>query len=429
MKGKGIARNWGMACAAVVILLLPIEGQASNLSNAQKLYKAGKYEQALKSARAAVEDDASNVKAHRALIRCYNKLDRLTGALTNYTKLALQQTDNAVYQFSTAYVYDLKGNTQRAIAGYKKAISLNPRLLLANYNLAWIYDDQGELSKAVELYQKEIKNNPSYKDAYYNLGRVYIRMKRYDKAVAVATSLLKVSPNNLSGYNLLGEAYNGQGDEDKALEAWRKTVAIDPKDVQAGKYNVRGLVFVAKGFHNSGMREFRKGIAKQSANSRLHRNLALAYMRKVQAKTFGNKSDKWYKEALKEFQKAIKINPKYGEAYVGLGDAYFALGMNDSGIAQYIKFVELNPRKVEGLNRLGNAYKLLGRYKDAVEQFNKVLAIEPRNAEAYRNLGYTYYYQGQQDAALAQWEISLKLKPNQPLLRDTIRTAFSKHKR
>jgi len=63
-----------------------------------------------------------------------------------------------------------------------------------------------------------------------------------------------------------------------------------------------------------------------------------------------------YDLAIADFDKAIKLDPKYASPYSNRGLAYEKIGQRDKAIADYRKAIELHPRDsvaTSGLKRLG----------------------------------------------------------------------------
>jgi tetratricopeptide (TPR) repeat protein len=304
---------------------------------------------------------------------------------------------------------------------------------MANYNLGFIYNEKKDPYKAINFFKKELEINPGYTDTYLQLGRSYYKLKQYPKAVEILEKMLAKDPRNKKANDVLGHAYYDMGERQKALNRWRMTVKLDPQDIESGEHNVVGLLYDAKGFYHNAIKEFQKGIKKNSRNVRLYNNLGLALIHKISSTTFGKREKKarevkYIKAAIDAFNKALEINPKYAATYLNLGEAYEASGQAERSLEMFEKYVNIRPSDFNGLNRLGIAYKLRGRYDDAVKVFEKAIKRNPKGAAAYRSLGEVYYYQGKQEAALRQWNTSLKLNPRQPVLKERIETGFWKGK-
>ncbi len=65
--------------------------------------------------------------------------------------------------------YDDKGEVDRAIADYTKAIALNPKYALAYNNRGIAYDEKGDKEQAIADYRKALEINPSQQRAKDNL--------------------------------------------------------------------------------------------------------------------------------------------------------------------------------------------------------------------------------------------------------------------
>ena len=94
-----------------------------------------------------------------------------------------------------------KGQYDRAIADYNKALKLNPKSYKAYLGKGVVYSSKGQYDRAIADFNKAIKLNPRYGEAYNNRAVAYYAKKEYDKAwedVRKAQSLgCKVHPKFL----------------------------------------------------------------------------------------------------------------------------------------------------------------------------------------------------------------------------------------
>ena len=58
---------------------------------------------------------------------------------------------------------------------------------------------------------------------------------------------------------------------------------------------------------------------------------------------------------MRRTEKAIGLNPKFPQAYNGMGAALAASGNETDAIAVYRKAIELSPKYVDAMNNLGAA--------------------------------------------------------------------------
>jgi tetratricopeptide (TPR) repeat protein len=71
-----------------------------------------------------------------------------------------------------AWPTKLKGENERAIADFSKALDLDPRLAKAHYNRAAVYRTKSEIDPAIADYSKTIEIDPQYSNAYFSRDSV-----------------------------------------------------------------------------------------------------------------------------------------------------------------------------------------------------------------------------------------------------------------
>ncbi|MGI9067040.1 MAG: tetratricopeptide repeat protein [Pyrinomonadaceae bacterium] len=102
-----------------------------------------------------------------------------------------------------------------------------------------------------------------------------------------------------------------------------------------------------------------------------------------------SEESKW-PEAIDAYKLAIRLDPNFGPAYGGLGDAYFNTGKWEEGLAAYKEQVRLGPNNAQAQYDLGSAYNAMGRHGEAFAPLAKATSLDPSYAEAYYAIGYAY---------------------------------------
>ena len=99
--------------------------------------------------------------------------------------------------------------------------------------------------------------------------------------------------------------------------------------------------------------------------------------------TLGNiqKKLKKYKEAIVSFEKAIKLNPNFSEAYNNLGSTLKSLNKFEEAILNYKKSINLKKNNFEAYYNLASIYFVLENYVDARDYYKKITNLEVRNEE------------------------------------------------
>jgi len=125
-----------------------------------------------------------------------------------------------------------------------------------NQGVAW--NEKGDYDKAISEYTKAIEINPSLAEAYNNRGLAYAQGKgQYDKAISDCTKAIEINPSLAEAYNNRGLAYaQGKGQYDKAISDCTKAIEINPSLEEA--YSNRGLAYLLLGQSQPGCHDLQK---------------------------------------------------------------------------------------------------------------------------------------------------------------------------
>ena len=86
-----------------------------------------------------------------------------------------------------------KGEYDKAIADYNKALSLDPNHASTYLNRGCVWDDKGEYDKAIADYSEAIRLKPSDAIAYGNRGNTWNKKGEYDTAGMLRGGLDRLS--------------------------------------------------------------------------------------------------------------------------------------------------------------------------------------------------------------------------------------------
>lgn len=116
--------------------------------------------------------------------------------------------------------------------------------------------------------------------------------------------------------------------------------------------------------------------------------------------------------ALKYFQEALYLKPQMTNAWIGRGDALFAIERSQAALVSYDKATRLEPDSPKAWQGRGEVLYRLQRFEAAKTAFDKALELEPNNAEILNRKGRALYKLERYQEALATQEAALKLQPN-----------------
>ena len=89
--------------------------------------------------------------------------------------------NNAKFYNNRGIDWARKGQHEKAIADFTKAIEIDPRYAKAYYNRGFAYFLKGQYEQAISDFTKAIELNPRYADAYINRGVAYGRKGQHDQ--------------------------------------------------------------------------------------------------------------------------------------------------------------------------------------------------------------------------------------------------------
>lgn len=115
-----------------------------------------------------------------------------------------------------------------------------------------------------------------------------------------------------------------------------------------------------------------------------------------------------FKDAIRDFNDAIKLHPDYAEAHEYRGVAKVRLGNFDDGIADLSKAIQLTPSARAYYNR-GVANEEAGKYDAAITDFNEAIALDENYANAYNHRGAARAALGLFDDAVDDYNKAIEL--------------------
>jgi tetratricopeptide (TPR) repeat protein len=118
---------------------------------------------------------------------------------------------------------------------------------------------------------------------------------------------------------------------------------------------------------------------------------------------------KMYREAVEIYQTGPRSSPVLANK---TGIAYHQQMDLESAKKQYERAIKLDPRYSEAINNLGAVYYARKSYRRAIGQYKKALRINPDSASFLSNLGTAYYARKQDKEATLMYERALEIDPD-----------------
>ena len=298
---------------------------------------------------------------------------------------------------------------REAIAPLRAAFEINPADYQNSYQLALAYEMGGDLPQArnhlrgmlakqngAELHRlladvDEKLDNPldaerNYEEAakldasepsYFAWGAELLLHRAVQPAIEVFGKGVEAHPDSERMRAGLGAALYASGLYDKAAEQLCKATDLNASDPMP--YRFLGKMEEAAPRPLPCAAERLKRFAENQPNdAEADYYYALALRKESSEKGTDANSDR----ALALFQKAIRIDPKFADAYLQLGILWAARGDINQAIANYEKAIRANPNLAEAHFRVGQLYRRTGKLQASAQELKTYEGLRRTQAAA-----------------------------------------------
>jgi len=301
---------------------------------------------------------------------------------------------------------------------------------------------QGSSEEAKKKVQEELEKNPSSLEGYNLLGIIYTDERDFANAFAAYEKALKLNPNSTRTLNNLGSLYVAQNKLDLAEKEFKKVLLLEAGNRDAN-YNL-GLLLMARGSPAAAILHFQR---IHPADVATRSNLIRAYVRAGRTAeglkladdlSTENKDDvqlqftlgvllaseKQYRAAQLELEKANALKPETPEILYNLGLAYLRSG--DTAKAELVlnRALKLKPDSTEILSLLAQVYQEQNRSLDALDLLVAAHKLAPQNTDIMFLLARVSMTQNYFEDAIPLLESGLKIAPERADLRAALGESY-----
>lgn len=224
-------------------------------------------------------------------------------------------------------------------------------------------------------------------------------------------------------------------DQGKAFfkqQAYKKAETVFLKIISSKKefadiYNMLGVITHQSGEFSSAIKHFQKALQINPRYTEAMMNLGVLYNDLGEYRL----SKKLLSSSKKEAQKGPdKIDPfikgKLANQHANVGDMYRGVGLFGDAIQEYQKALSLAPEYQDIRNRLAICLRESGKGKDAVKEFQRIVREKPEYVEAGVQLGITLFSLGQKNEAKKIWIKLAQQYPKHGLVKMYLRLSEGK---
>ncbi len=270
-------------------------------------------------------------------------------------------------------------------------------------NLGKAYYEIQEWDKAEALFKKSISLFSLFPEPHYNLGNLYLDQKKYGEAEAELKTVLQLNPDHTNAYFSLGSVYNQTGRYEKAVRQYRRSIekqqAIGALDYPMARLNI-GEVYGKQGRMRDALAEWEIALKHQPNMVQAHFNKGVAYAQlgdMVQAES--------------AYRECLKHDPGFDKARFNLSYLYQATRQWVRSIRELETLLEVSGASAQAYFNLGWSHQNLEHWDRAREYYNKALAFDPGYNKARINLAGVYMQDGKYDPAIELFQEAVARDP------------------
>jgi tetratricopeptide (TPR) repeat protein len=299
----------------------------------------GQHEEAVRVLKQSLVIDQAARDVYNALGLIYldfHRYDEAIAAHQRYVQLAPAEPN--AYD-SLGMSYQCAGRYEEALAAYGQALALEPNHFIANIHLGNAYVQLGRYQAALAQFRRLIQIAPTdftRSRAYGSMAETYLRKRDLRQAAAAAKMELRFEKYNM--WNSVAVALE-QGDTAGANKLESRLFADWPYTVRGQRFPARlisywrGYLALRRGQSAKSIEHFKEALRHPPIIwmiDPLEDCLANAYLEVGQPD-----------EAIKEYERILRLNPNYPLAHYHVGQAYELQRQQPQARASYERFLEV----------------------------------------------------------------------------------------
>ena len=277
------------------------------------------------------------------------------------------------------------GQLDQAASYLDSVLKLDPNDVEAQVGAADLCFRKGELAKAKAMLHATIAKNPAHVRALRLMGRIDVFEGDFYSAIQELKASIKLQSDFETSY-LLGIALLKARELDEA-SAWFHQLETNVGN-SAALHVLFGRAYLIAKYSQQAIREFAKAIELDPTYPRAHGFLGYSYLEYYQ--------EEGYPRARQEFKKELRLNPRDYRVQELLGIADVNLRDFPAAKAALLQAIRLKPEEASPYLYLGETYTATDSIERAVEVLEKyVELVGSPGQDKQREASRAYYLLGQ----------------------------------
>ena len=149
---------------------------------------------------------------------------------SRYPKVLSEHEFEAIQFSNLGVAWYERGDYDKAIKYYTRAVELDPDFVEAYNNLGVSYAKQGNYGQAIDCYKKAAKKDFDYATPFVNIGVAFYRLGYLEKAIKYFEKAIAADPKYERAYSYKVVVLLKNGDRKKALKFLKRIRKLNLKD-------------------------------------------------------------------------------------------------------------------------------------------------------------------------------------------------------
>ena len=338
------------------------------------------YAMATSEFREALRIDPSNYSAAFDLIMSYRGAGQIEDAIKE-CKAVLESKPTAQLYSTLGSLEEEVGRYQDAVVDFGKAVELDPDTEQYRFELGSEYLSHSAPSRALEVFEAGSEKFPASSSQWLGMGLAYFALRQYPAAAEALLRALGLDPSSRTAFSAWNSStsFFGPSEWKKMLPVLQRLAEAHPASTQIQ--------------YCYGVCLFRCQVASGSSPD--------------------------FKRAQALLEEAIRLEPRFPEAHLELGNLYMEEKQNPSAIKEFSEALRLDPRSLTARYRLAQAYRSLGNVQLAKQELARY------EEQYYFELGSEYLLRSSSGQALHEFRVGIQKFPASAQLQLGLGTTYT----
>jgi tetratricopeptide (TPR) repeat protein len=302
----------------------------------------------------------------------------LDGAIDAFEEAVRMRPNNIDYLYEFGSLLMEADRFDEAMLVAEQAITVAPDdprgYALKSRGLMW-----SDPPQAIQVAIQGLDRDETFAPLYASQGVAYTNLGRWQEGLRMATRARELDPNNIFVQMSYQWPATYRGDYRGAIEALEMAIGLNPNLVTPYFYLARLYSLPQVGESTMAIATYEHILMMEPENERAYLRLCQTYAAVDQAR---------FDVAQFYCDRAILINPEYGDAYAQRGQMQYVRRNYEGAIESFEACINYGSQLIECRYLLGFAHYRLGNYTEAWEVTNEArpMAVAQGNAVVLENI-------------------------------------------